>query len=295
MGLRWWLGAFCVLVLWTAWDRDTVAEKNINAFELCELKLMEPTGLSLLANGWHKSKPGKCSEHGGKKAPCSLGFCKGCPCGTDGCGEKHGFGRGLTGKQAVQKGAEPEKVLPFRDGVPQEGMYAERAEDEFRAAPSAGCDAETLGNVLGLEFRLRQPVPESKIFNGRLVLIGLPFQWHSLTVCFVFFVGFSTNGSWSHDKAILDAHDALGRVCGLLTETDEAVTKLTLALALALALALVLVPAQALTLALALVPVLELVLVLVLALALHLLLHMERGKRHRTDWATISFTLYHHL
>ena len=190
MGLRWWLGAFCVLVLWTAWDRDTVAEKNINAFELCELKLMEPTGLSLLANGWHKSKPGKCSEHGGKKAPCSLGFCKGCPCGTDGCGEKHGFGRGLTGKQAVQKGAEPEKVLPFRDGVPQEGMYAERAEDEFRAAPSAGCDAETLGNVLGLEFRLRQPVPESKIFNGRLVLIGLPFQWHSLTACCCFFCWF---------------------------------------------------------------------------------------------------------
>jgi hypothetical protein len=33
----------------------------------------------------------------------------------------------------------------------------------------------------------------------------------------------------------------------------------------------------------------------VLALALHLLLQMERGKRHRTDWATISFTLYHHL
>ncbi len=53
MGLRWWLGAFCVLVLWTAWDRDTVAEKNIKAFDLRELKLMDPTGLSLLANGWH--------------------------------------------------------------------------------------------------------------------------------------------------------------------------------------------------------------------------------------------------
>ena len=74
MGLRWWLGAFCVLVLWTAWDRDTVAEKNIKAFELRELNLMDPTGLSLLANGWHESLPAKCSEHGGKKGPCSLGF-----------------------------------------------------------------------------------------------------------------------------------------------------------------------------------------------------------------------------
>ena len=167
MGLRWWLGAFCVLVLWTAWDRDTVAEKNIKAFELRELKLMDSTGLSLLANGWHKSKPGKCSDHGGKRGPCSLGFCRGCPCADDDCAEKHGLGRGLTGKQAVQKGAEPEKILPFRDGVPQAGMYSERTEDEFRAAPSAGCDAESLGNILGLEFRLRQPVPDLKMFNAR--------------------------------------------------------------------------------------------------------------------------------
>ena len=43
---------------------------------------------------------------------------------------------------------------------------------------------------------------------------------------FVSFCWFSTNASWSHDQAILDAHDALGRVCGLLTETDEAATKL---------------------------------------------------------------------
>ncbi len=44
-------------------------------------------------------------------------------------------------------------------------MYSERTEDEFRAAPSAGCDAESLGNILGLEFRLRQTVPDRKIFN----------------------------------------------------------------------------------------------------------------------------------
>ena len=44
-----WLGAFCVLVLWTAWDRDTVADKNIKAFELRELKLMDPTGQQSLS------------------------------------------------------------------------------------------------------------------------------------------------------------------------------------------------------------------------------------------------------
>ena len=205
MGLRWWLGAFCVLVLWTAWDRDTVAEKNIKAFELRELKLMDSTGLSLLANGWHKSKPGKCSDHGGKRGPCSLGFCRGCPCADDDCAEKHGLGRGLTGKQAVQKGAEPEKILPFRDGVPQAGMYSERTEDEFRAARSAGCDAESLGNILGLEFRLRQPVPDLKMFNARLVFTqstntsppGPPFHWHSLTACCLFLFCWSCR-SYTH-------------------------------------------------------------------------------------------------
>jgi hypothetical protein len=68
------VGALCVLVWWTAWDRDTVAEKHIKAFELRELKLMDPTGLSLLANGWHESLPAKCSEDGGKKGPCSREF-----------------------------------------------------------------------------------------------------------------------------------------------------------------------------------------------------------------------------
>jgi hypothetical protein len=45
-------------------------------------------------------------------------------------------------------------------------------------------------------------------------------------VLFLSFCWFSTNATWSHDQAILDAHNALGRVCGLLTETDEAATKL---------------------------------------------------------------------
>jgi hypothetical protein len=122
MGLLWWLGALCVLVLSTLWGGETVVEKNIRKFEVSSLEGMDLTGLSLLSNGWHESLPTKCAAHGAKKGPCGLGFCKGCPCGDNGCAEKQGLGRGMLGKPAVPKGGQPEIILPFRAGVPEEGM-----------------------------------------------------------------------------------------------------------------------------------------------------------------------------
>jgi hypothetical protein len=77
----------------------------------------------------------------------------------------------MLGKQAVAKGAQPERILPFRDGVPEEGMYTEAVENDFvETTASASCDTEGLGKILGLDFRLRQPVPDKKMFNARSVL-----------------------------------------------------------------------------------------------------------------------------
>ena len=52
-------------------------------------------------------------------------FLKGFPWVATGCTLRHGLGPGLKGKAAVKKGAEPEKVLPFRVPEPsatQNGM-----------------------------------------------------------------------------------------------------------------------------------------------------------------------------
>ena len=95
MGVRWLWGALSVLVLWTVLDRETVIEKDIRAFELRSVEIMDTTGLSLLPSGWHPSLPAKCADHGGKQGPCPLGFCKGCPCSDTGCTLRHGLGPGL--------------------------------------------------------------------------------------------------------------------------------------------------------------------------------------------------------
>ncbi len=71
--MRWLLGALRVLVLWTVWDRETVIEKNIHAFELRSLYNMDTTGLPLL------------------------------PSGATGFTRKHGLGLGLMGNTAVKK------------------------------------------------------------------------------------------------------------------------------------------------------------------------------------------------
>jgi hypothetical protein len=105
MGVRWLWGALSVLVLWTVLDRETVIEKDIRAFELRSVEIMDTTGLSLLPSGWHPSLPARCADHGGKQGPCPLGFCKGCPCSATGCTLRHGLGPGLKGKTAVKKGA----------------------------------------------------------------------------------------------------------------------------------------------------------------------------------------------
>jgi hypothetical protein len=81
--LRWWLGVVCVLVLSTLWGGDTVLEKGMRSIVFVSLEIMEVGGPSLLSNGWHESFPAKCPEHGGKRGPCGLGFCKGYPCGEN--------------------------------------------------------------------------------------------------------------------------------------------------------------------------------------------------------------------
>ena len=168
MGVRWLWGALSVLVLWTVLDRETVIEKDIRAFELRSVEIMDTTGLSLLPSGWHPSLPAKCADHGGKQGPCPLGFCKGCPCSATGCTLRHGLGPGLKGKAAVKKGAEPEKVLPFRVPEPPEGGYVERNEGDFcEAVSSDTCKPEDVGALLGIKFRLREAVPDAKIFNAR--------------------------------------------------------------------------------------------------------------------------------
>lgn len=168
MGVRWLWGALSVLVLWTVLDRETVIEKDIRAFELRSVEIMDTTGLSLLPSGWHPSLPARCADHGGKQGPCPLGFCKGCPCSATGCTLRHGLGPGLKGKTAVKKGAEPEKVLPFRVPEPPEGGYVERNEGDFcEAVSSDTCKPEDVGALLGIKFRLREAVPDAKIFNAR--------------------------------------------------------------------------------------------------------------------------------
>ncbi len=129
-------------------------EKEIHSIELRSLEIMDVTGLSLLSNGWNELLPGKCADHGGKTVRCGLGFCKGCPCCDNGCAEKQGLGRGMLGKQAVAKGAQTESILPFRDGVPEEGMYTEAVENDVcGTTASASCDTEGLVKMLGLDFR----------------------------------------------------------------------------------------------------------------------------------------------
>ncbi len=44
MGLLWWLGALCVLVLSTLWVGETVVEKKIRKFEVSYLEVMGLTG-----------------------------------------------------------------------------------------------------------------------------------------------------------------------------------------------------------------------------------------------------------
>jgi hypothetical protein len=51
---------------------------------------------------------------------------------------------------------------------PPEGGYVERNEGDFcEAVSSDTCKPEDVGALLGIKFRLREAVPDAKIFNTR--------------------------------------------------------------------------------------------------------------------------------